>query len=152
MSDLPPTPLDPNRRDALVAEAREVRRHAYAPYSHFQVGAALLTRGGEIFTGVNVENCAFGSTICAERHAVGAAVAAGARDLFAVAVVARADHPVAPCGACRQVLAEFDLAWVVLHNLGDGRTHVEPLAALLPTAFLAPELARRPGGDATSLG
>lgn len=142
-----PPVIGPADQEALVARARDVRRHAYAPYSRFRVGAALLTGGGEIFTGVNVENCAFGSTICAERHALGAAVAAGARDFSAVAVVAHADHPVAPCGACRQVLAEFDLKWVIMHNLRDGRTHTEALAALLPTAFFAPELARAADGD-----
>src|SRR5882757_848279 len=93
--------------DALLAAAREVRQSAYAPYSHFQVGAALRTTSGRVFCGCNVENLSFGLTICAERAAVFAAVAAGETQFEAIAVVADSVQPVTPCGACRQVLAEF---------------------------------------------
>ena len=91
----------------LVRQAWETREHAHAPYSRFFVGAALLTADGRIFTGCNVENLSYGLTICAERVAVGSAIAAGARDFTALAVVADTHTPVSPCGACRQVLAEF---------------------------------------------
>lgn len=93
--------------DELIAEAKAVRLRAYAPYSRFPVGAAILGKSGRIFTGCNVENLSFGLTICAERGAVSAALAAGERDFVAMAVVADSREPVTPCGACRQVLAEF---------------------------------------------
>src|ERR1041384_1824474 len=94
--------------DDLVAAATQARENAYSPYSRFRVGAALLTRSGKIFTGCNVENISLGLTICAERNAVGAAIASGEKDFLAIAIVADFDEPVLPCGACRQVLAEFN--------------------------------------------
>src|ERR1700722_8492584 len=93
--------------DELVSAARQVRENAYAPYSHFQVGAALRTASGRVFCGCNVENLSFGLTVCAERAAVFAAIAAGETQFEAIAVVADSIQPVTPCGACRQVLAEF---------------------------------------------
>ena len=102
--------------EALVKAAWQVRERAYAPYSRFQVGAALLAADGRIFVGCNVENLSYGLTNCAERVAVGAAVAAGAMDLVAVAVVADTAVPISPCGACRQVLAEFRVGRVLLTN------------------------------------
>jgi len=96
-------------RQKLFGLARAAMKHAYAPYSDFRVGAAILLRGGRIFTGCNVENASYGLTICAERNAVFAAVAASARkpEILAVAVVNHRGVPCSPCGACRQVLAEF---------------------------------------------
>jgi cytidine deaminase len=118
--------------DILVETAWRARDHAYAPYSNFQVGAALLTADGRIFSGCNVENISYGLTNCAERVAIGAAVAAGVREFLAVAVVADTGVPISPCGACRQVLAEFGVPRVMLANR---RTREEfSLEQLLPRA------------------
>lgn len=120
--------------DELVARAARARQRAYAPYSGFAVGAAVLTRSGEVFTGCNVENASFGLTVCAERVALLSAVAAGHRDFLALAVVADTDGPCSPCGACRQVMAEFGDFPVILAGLRGGRT-VTTVSALLPGAF-----------------
>ena len=118
--------------DKLVETAWHARDHAYAPYSNFQVGAALLSADGRIFSGCNVENISYGLTNCAERVAIGAAVAAGVREFLAVAVVADTGVPISPCGACRQVLAEFGVPRVMLANR---RTREEfSLEQLLPRA------------------
>lgn len=102
--------------DHLVEMAWETRLRAHAPYSQFQVGAALLASDGRVFTGCNVENLSYGLTMCAERVAIGAAIAAGASQFEAVAVVADTGVPISPCGACRQVLAEFGVPKVLLAN------------------------------------
>ncbi len=119
----------------LVEAACAARLRAYAPFSNYLVGAALLTTEGEIIIGCNVENVSYGLTICAERVAVGTAVAAGKREFTAIAVAT--SNGGTPCGACRQVLAEFarDLP-VYLVNVDGGRTTVEmSLAQLLPGRF-----------------
>jgi cytidine deaminase len=108
-------------KNVLIKSAVEVKRHAYTPYSHFAVGAALLTKSGKIFTGCNVENLSFRLTVCAEEAAVAAAIAAGERDFTAIAVVADAKEPAMPCGACRQVLAEFNPDIEVMTATADGR-------------------------------
>ena len=92
----------------LVTQAIEVAARAYAPYSKFHVGAVLVGKDGRTFAGCNVENISFGLTICAERNAVFAAVAAGCREFSKIVIVADTEEPASPCGACRQVLAEFD--------------------------------------------
>lgn len=118
----------------LIEQAKAVRQNAYAPYSRFAVGAAVLAKSGRVYCGCNVENLSFGLTICAERNAVFAAVAAGEREFEAIAVVADSREPVTPCGACRQVLAEFgpDLA-VCSANL-EGLTFESTIRELLPRA------------------
>src|ERR1700761_2158642 len=120
--------------EVLVALARSVREKAYAPYSHFPVGAAIRTRSGRVFCGCNVENLSFGLTICAERNAVFAAVAAGEKEFEAVAIVADSKEPVTPCGACRQVLAEFGLDLEVCSSNLEGETYTASLRELLPRA------------------
>jgi cytidine deaminase len=119
--------------DVLIAAARAAREHAYAPYSRFPVGAAVLTRSGRIFAATNVENASYGLTICAERAAIFAAVSAGERDFEALAVVS--EEGGMPCGACRQVLAEFALgARVIVADLQGGR-RAWSASELLPHAF-----------------
>ncbi len=103
-------------REALIKAAWQAREKAYAPYSNFAVGAALLAADGRVFPGCNVENISYGLTNCAERVAIGAAVAAGVTKFSAVAVVADTGVPISPCGACRQVLAEFGVPVVILAN------------------------------------
>jgi cytidine deaminase len=125
----------PKVLDELAAAARAVQRHAYAPASRFPVGAAVLADGGRVFSGCNVENASYGLTICAERAAVCAAVAAGVRAIRAVAVATDAREPARPCGACRQVLAEFGPAMTVL-LLGSGdRRVLTTLERLFPEPF-----------------
>jgi cytidine deaminase len=120
--------------DRLIEAAHRAQSQAYAPYSNFPVGAAVLGADGRVFLGCNVENSSFGLTVCAERNAVAAALVGGTRPA-AVAVVVNG-NAVAPCGACRQVLAEFDPAMpVVLASTTDGDRRVTSLDALLPGAF-----------------
>jgi cytidine deaminase len=122
----------------LIDAARAARQNAHAPYSRFAVGAAVLDDAGRISTGCNVENASYGLTVCAERNAIAAAVAAGAKAIRAVAVVTRLRPPATPCGACRQVLAEFggDDMMVLLAPAAAGAA-IEELALrdLLPRAF-----------------
>ena len=128
--------IAPGRRAALVAAARAVRKHAHAPYSKFAVGAAVLDERGRTHIGCNVENASYGLTVCAERNAIAAAVAAGARKIHAVAVASGARPPAAPCGACRQVIAELGAADTELFLVGlTGAPERTTLGALLPRAF-----------------
>ena len=127
--------LDARQWDQLAAAASAVRAHAYAPASHFHVGAAVWSADGRMFAGCNVENASYGLTICAERAAVCAAVAAGARELVAVAIATGLDEPATPCGACRQVLAEFGRDLAVLLIGKGGRRRTTTLAHLLPEPF-----------------
>lgn len=120
--------------EKLFARAREAMEKAYAPYSRFQVGAALLARDGRIFAGCNVENASYSLTICAERVAVATAVAAGCREFVALALVSSADDYIYPCGACRQVLFEFAPAMLVGVSGLQGIKIVK-VAELLPAPF-----------------
>lgn len=124
-----------------MARAQEARREAYAPYSRFAVGAALLTKSGQIYTGCNVENASYGLSICAERVAVFKAVAAGEREFEAIAVVS--ETRATPCGSCRQVLAEFDPGemQVLVADL-EGGCEEYRLKELLPWGFSVKHLPR----------
>lgn len=124
-------PIHMNRKD-LVDQAWAARDQAYAPYSNFQVGAALLAADGRVFLGCNMENISYGLTNCAERVAIGAAVAAGVREFACVAVVADTEVPISPCGACRQVLAEFGISVVIMANRSESLEM--SLSDLLPRA------------------
>ncbi|MEA3351995.1 MAG: cytidine deaminase [Chloroflexota bacterium] len=123
----------------LIRKALNARKMAYTPYSHYPVGAALLTKSGKIYTGVNVENAVYPLTMCAERVAVFKAVSEGEREFQAIAVVT--DNGGSPCGSCRQVLAEFGLETQVFIADGDGNLIQEMIVAdLLPHAFTSNDL------------
>lgn len=135
------TPLTDKDREFLLELANEARRRAYAPYSGYKVGAALRTRSGRIFTGINVESAAYPTTMCAERVAVYKAVSEGEREFEAIAVVT--DNGGTPCGGCRQVLAEFGLETIVLIGDGNGKLIQETtVGELLPGAFTPKDLPR----------
>ena len=125
-------------QDALLEAAHRARANAYAPYSAFRVGCALLASSGRVYTGCNVENASFGMTICAERVALGAAITAGERSFDALLLVSDAREPVAPCGACRQVLAEFAPTAQVTSVADDGRVQSWRVDELLPDRFELP--------------
>jgi cytidine deaminase len=129
------TSITDEQRQQLIAAAREARQQAYAPYSKFPVGAAILTKDGQIFSGCNVENASFGLTNCAERTATFAAVAAGHQRFAALAVATEGGY--SPCGACRQVLAEFsdDLPILIVDTRSAGKVDEVNLTELLPRRF-----------------
>lgn len=119
----------------MIAKAKEAMTNAYAPYSSFQVGAALLSKDGRVFTGCNVENATYGATICAERTAVTKAVSEGAREFEKIAIVSSSEDFTPPCGICRQVLFEFmPMGQVILWSEKEGE-RVFSLSDLLPLGF-----------------
>jgi cytidine deaminase len=131
--------LTEEQRQELIEAAREARRYAYAPYSHYEVGAALLTESGRIYDGVNVENAAYPTSMCAERVAVFKAVSDGERRFTAIAVATA--NGGSPCGACRQVLAEFGLDTQVLVTDENGQVSMDTTVRdLLPAAFTPEDL------------
>jgi cytidine deaminase len=135
-------PLTNEDKQSLIDVANKARAHAYAPYSKYRVGAALRTRSGRVYTGVNIENAAYPVSICAERTAVFKAVSDGEREFEVVAVVT--DNGGSPCGSCRQVMAEFGLDTVVL--IADGSGHLvseTTVGGLLPNAFQPQHLEKR---------
>jgi cytidine deaminase len=135
-----------DRTEEMIAIAIGARRRAYAPYSNFRVGAAVRTADGRVFPGANVENASFGLSVCAERSAIAAAVTAGAREIAELVVVADASPPAAPCGLCRQMLAEFALDLPITLVNESGERSLTSLAELLPRAFRADELVSRREG------
>jgi len=129
------------KRDQLIQEAKKAMKMAYVPYSHFPVGAALLTKSGKVYRGCNIENAGYSLTNCAERTAFFKAISEGEKDFEMLAVIANTDRPVPPCGACRQVMAEFcskDMK-VILTNLNGDQTETT-VEELLPGAFTAEDL------------
>ncbi len=122
--------MDPTE---LISIARQVRRRAYAPYSHYKVGAALLGKSGTVYTGCNVENASYGHTVCAERTAVLKAVSEGETEFEAVAVVTK--NGGSPCGACRQVLSEFSPELIIYIADKNGEYRTTTLKELLPDSF-----------------
>jgi cytidine deaminase len=135
--------MNPTKQDqqSLIELANEARRRAYAPYSNYKVGAALRTRSGRVFTGVNIENAAYPTSICAERTAVFKAVSEGETEFEVIAVVT--DNGGSPCGSCRQVLAEFGLDTIVIIADGNGKVIKETtVGGLLPEAFQPQHLGR----------
>ena len=125
--------------DGLIDAAEQAQRQAYAPYSRFRVGAAVEGEDGSVFTGCNVENASYGLVMCAERVAIGAAVAAGVRRFRRIAVVSDSEPPAAPCGACRQVIFEFAPDAEVLAK-GPRSSHRWTMRELLPAAFSGSQL------------
>lgn len=135
----------PVNHEALVGAAKAVLKHAYAPYSKFRVGAALLGASGRVHVGFNVENISYGLSMCAERTAVYAAMISGEREFRAIAVATDSPTPISPCGACRQVLVEFcrDIPVLLVPRRGPVRRY--SLKALLPAAFFDFPGSDRPG-------
>jgi len=121
---------------ALIALARQARRHSHAPYSKFRVGAALLAADGRVFTGANIEVDSLGLTMCAERTALFKAVSEGAREFTAIAIVGDPDNPTPPCGACRQALQSLAGDLTVVLAGPRGRVTVHELSGLLPFPFV----------------
>lgn len=120
----------------LIQEAKKVRNNAYAPFSTFKVGAAVLTTDGKIFTGCNVENSSYGLTVCAERIAIFKAISEGYQDFQSIAIVADTEQLTPPCGSCRQVLVEFNPNMeVILSNLDDD-IQTYSLKELMPEPFI----------------
>lgn len=131
--------INEEQKESLIQAAMAVRRWAYVPYSHYPVGAAILTASGKIYDGINVESAAFPTTMCAERVAIFKAVSEGERDFVAIAVVT--DNAGSPCGGCRQVMAEFGLETIVLIADGEGKISQETTVSdLLPGAFTPKDL------------
>ncbi len=131
--------INEEQKETLIQAAMAVRCWAYVPYSHYPVGAAILTSSGKIYDGINVESAAFPTTMCAERVAIYKAVSEGERDFVAIAVVT--DNAGSPCGGCRQVMAEFGLETIVLIADGEGNISQETTVSdLLPGAFTPKDL------------
>ncbi len=124
----------------LIKEAEKARKRAYTPYSKFQVGAAVLSVDGKIFTGCNIENASFGLAVCAERVAIFKAISEGSTKFEAIAVIGDTDKPCSPCGACRQVISEFGKdIFLIMANL-KGDVKVKKINELLPEAFSKKDL------------
>ncbi|MDG6956673.1 MAG: cytidine deaminase [Nitrososphaerota archaeon] len=128
---------------ALIDAARKARENAYSPYSGVKIGAAVLTSDGSVYTGANIENASYGLSCCAERTAMFKAVSEGAGKILAIAVVGKSEQFTRPCGACRQVMVEFNPAMTVMMRGVDGFAEDAVAESLLPTHFNPPELSKR---------
>ncbi len=128
---------------ALVDAARKARENAYSPYSGVKIGAAVLTSDGSVYTGANIENASYGLSCCAERTAMFKAVSEGAGKILAIAVVGKSEQFTRPCGACRQVMVEFNPAMTVMMRGVDGFAEDAVAESLLPAHFNPPELSKR---------
>ena len=138
-----PAKAKPDPMAALIEAAHQIRQRAYAPYSRYHVGSAVLADNGKVYLGANIENASYGLSICAERNAISAAVLDGARRILACAVVTASDPPAAPCGMCRQTLAEFaprDRELPIALVNADGKRRDTTLGAVLPLAFMPEDL------------
>ena len=135
--------MEREQKELLLNLATEARDHSYSPYSHYAVGAALLTKDGKIYQGCNIENASFTPTICAERTAFFKAIFDGMREFAAIAVIGTGEMPAYPCGVCRQVMAEFcDADFVIITSNRDGSEVVtETLDQMLPHRFGPKDLA-----------
>jgi len=128
--------VDPGIVKALIEKAAQALPNSYSPYSNVHVASAVYTDKGNVYVGVNVENSSYGLTICAERSAIAAMVSAGERKPLYVAVVTDLEEPIPPCGACRQVIAEFNpKAVIIMHSAKTGKTIVKNLRELFPQPF-----------------
>ncbi|SMC93975.1 cytidine deaminase [Sporomusa malonica] len=127
--------------EKLVKAALKARENAYVPYSGFKVGAAVQGKSGQVYTGCNIENASYGLSNCAERTAIFKAISEGEEKLTAIAVVADTPGPVSPCGACRQVMAEFGIGQIILVNL-KGEQQTVSMAELLPFSFAKEDFLR----------
>ena len=123
-----------NELQSLARTALKARSYSYVPYSHFAVGAALMTEDGRIYRGCNIENAAYSVAVCAERTAIYRAVSSGETEFDAIAVVSDSPNPAAPCGSCLQVMAEFGVSRIIMSNL-NGDTEEMTIGELLPKAF-----------------
>jgi cytidine deaminase len=132
-----------DKMKALVEAATRARANAYSPYSKVRIGAAVLTAGGEVYTGCNIENASYGLSCCAERTAIFKAVSEGHRDIVAIVVVGKSEDFTKPCGACRQVMVEYNPKMKVVRRGIDGFSEDATAASLLPSHFNPQELARR---------
>ena len=120
----------------LIQKAKQAMQQAYAPYSHFRVGAAVMTKQGKVFTGCNVENASYGASCCAERTAIFKAVSEGERELAKIAVVSESGKLTPPCGICRQVLLEFMPEGSVILEQEEGDIKIYTVKELLPAGFV----------------
>ena len=135
--------MPPHDISRLVAAARAARKNAYSPYSGVKIGAAVATSAGRIFSGCNIENSSYGLACCAERTAIFKAVSEGRSDIVAIAVAGDSDEFTRPCGACRQVMVEFNPRMKVHRRGADGFSEDTTADALLPSRFDPPGLAKR---------
>jgi cytidine deaminase len=122
-------------QNSLIDKAKEARKQAYAPYSNFLVGAAIVSKSGKIYAGCNIENSSFGLTICAERVALFKAISEGEKDIQMLALVTDTKTPVWPCGGCRQVLAEFNRELLIVSSNLKGQRKEKKLSEIFPEAF-----------------